>query len=178
MAATFEVETGTASSTANSYASVAFADAYHENFGNPSAWSSLSDAEKEAALRAATRYLDARYRGQWKGLIVDRRQRLSWPRQNVELADGFYYEHTEIPEPLKEACSMLALEHVNAANGLMPNLSAGTGTVKKEKNKLGELEEEVEYMGGAREHDEFALAEGVLAPLLAASGGVGTIRRG
>jgi len=56
---------------ANSYATVADADAYHEGHLYASAWTSASNTTKEQALVMATRWLDAQVR--WAGVARVRR---------------------------------------------------------------------------------------------------------
>lgn len=71
------VEDGTGRADAESYAAVAFADAYHTSLGNE-AWGNAITDEKEAALRRATQYLDARYT--FTGNPLTTTQALAWPR--------------------------------------------------------------------------------------------------
>lgn len=73
---TLIVEDGTGLPTAESYASVAFADAYHTAFGNTT-WTG-ADSEKEIALRKATQYLDTEY--SFVGSKKLPAQALEWPR--------------------------------------------------------------------------------------------------
>lgn len=178
MAATFVVEDGSGKADANAYTSVENADQYHENYGNPAAWSGLSTAEKQEAIREATRYMDALYFGRWRGTATNRLQRLAWPRTDVDKRDGFYYDPNEIPPELEDACAALALEHENSTTGLLPSLAAGSGSVKAERNKVGPIESETEYLGATRERVEFPLIDGILAPLLKGGGGVGVMSRG
>lgn len=55
------VEDGTAVANAESYASVAFADAYWPLQGGNSDWEGASTADKEAALRRATTYIETHF---------------------------------------------------------------------------------------------------------------------
>lgn len=96
------VEDGTGLTTAESYVSVADADAYHSAFGN-TAWTGTTGA-KEIALRRATQYIDSRYR--FRGVRKDADQALEWPRVWYE-PDG----RTESwpPKLLEQACCEAAL---------------------------------------------------------------------
>lgn len=116
MAATFVVETGTASATANSYCSVADSIQYHENYGNPVAWSGASQATKENALREATRALDFRYGSRWSGFRYTSSQALDWPRSYAIDSAGNEIAETTIPQRLKDAAAILALLHVQGTN--------------------------------------------------------------
>lgn len=70
------VEDGTGLSTAESYLSVADANAYHTAMGN-TGWTG-ADAAKEVALRRGAQYLDANY--QFRGVELRSDQALAWPR--------------------------------------------------------------------------------------------------
>ncbi len=74
------VEDGTGLDTAESYVSVSDCDAYHTKMGHD-AWTG-STAVKEAALRKATQYIDARYA--FLGTVVDEDQALQWPREDID----------------------------------------------------------------------------------------------
>jgi hypothetical protein len=124
----FVVEDGTGTNPlANSYVSLAEANAYHTDRNN-AAWTG-TDAVKEAALVRATDYLDQTYAGRWKGEPLTDTQALAWPRE----VEG-------IPEKLKQACCLLALETIGGAS-LNPTQGQ---TVKREKVDVIE----VEYMTG------------------------------
>lgn len=87
------------SALANSYATVAEADAYFLTRVNSSAWTG-ADAVKEAALITATAFLNER---DWKGYRATQGQRLAWPRVQVVDADGYAIDAGTIPRGLKEA---------------------------------------------------------------------------
>ena len=76
------VEDGTRPAGANSYLSVADADAYHTLMAN-AAWADASGPDKEAALIRATAGIDTKYKGQWIGVKSVTGQRLAWPRAKV-----------------------------------------------------------------------------------------------
>ena len=71
-------ETGLGLSTANSYATAADGDSYHEGHAYPSGWTSKTTAQKEAALVMATRVIDAYV--QFGGRKTTDGQALQWPR--------------------------------------------------------------------------------------------------
>lgn len=103
----FVVETGAGLSNANSYASVAAANAYYTERGNTS-WGPLTTTAKEAALIKATDYLEAVYRSAWKGYRVGAAQALSWPRTGV-IVDGFPVADNVVPNVVVNACIEMAL---------------------------------------------------------------------
>ena len=104
------VETGTASATAESYASIADVDSYASARGM-SAWTG-ADAVKEAALRNATQYLDATYK--YKGERVKQLQALMFPRSGI-VFDGYTISSESIPSMLKTACIELAIKSLSGS---------------------------------------------------------------
>jgi len=72
------LDTDISSPSMESYVSIADADQYHTAFGHAD-WAQADTAEKEAALRRATQYLDARYT--FKGDPDQPQQPLAWPRR-------------------------------------------------------------------------------------------------
>ena len=102
----FVVETGAGLSNANSYASVASADAYNSDRGYTD-WAALTTGEKETALIRATDYLEATYREAWKGYRVKATQALSWPREAV-VVDTFQIANNIVPGVVVNACIEMA----------------------------------------------------------------------
>lgn len=66
---------------ANSYATVAEGDTYHEGHPYPDTWENASADEKGRALVTATRMLDTWY--EWNGIVSTLTQALAWPRRGV-----------------------------------------------------------------------------------------------
>lgn len=101
------------SASANSFVSVAEADAYVETRLNSSAWTG-DDAKKKAVIEA-TREISA-LTG-WIGNRVDDTQALSWPRQgavNPDSPNCSLFETNEIPQAVKDATSELAFQFLKA----------------------------------------------------------------
>lgn len=105
MALTLIPEDGTGLSTANSFASVAEADAYHEGHLYASTWTGAATGTKEAALVMATRLIDRRTN--WVGDKLTGDQALAWPRENAEV-DGHEVASNVVPQPVKDATAELA----------------------------------------------------------------------
>lgn len=119
------VETGTASATAESYCSVADADAYHASLGQED-WADLETDAKEQALRRATRFVDWRFR--FSGDKRTAEQALVWPR--VGATDyGWLVDDATIPAKLKRAVAEAAL--LSVTESLTPN-GAPDGAVLSE----------------------------------------------
>lgn len=108
---------------ANSYVTLAEAQAYHDLKLNAEAW---FDAEPDDKLRALVEAARRLQRETWLGSPVTSAQSLAWPRAGVAKADGLNfgagwysgwpggygreaYLPTEIPQPVKDAQCELAL---------------------------------------------------------------------
>lgn len=157
---TLIVEDGTGLEDAESYVSVADADTYHVNRNNET-WSDYSTAEKEAALRKATQYIDGRWGRRFVGEMLSMSQALCWPRTPTDWPD-------EIPLPLQHACAELALRA--AASELQPDLDRG-GAVQSQT--VGPLS--VTYSDHAPGGKTFPWVERIMARLVLAGG---TLARG
>jgi hypothetical protein len=120
---TIVVEDGTAKSNANSYASVADADAYWTLRNDP-VWIDLDVEVKESALVKAADYMLQTYRAQWKGYRKSSTQSLDWPRSNVPMPDVYatgyaYLADNVVPVEVKNACIELAYKA--SSTELMPD---------------------------------------------------------
>jgi hypothetical protein len=78
MSLTLIKEDGTGNADANSYASVADGDAYHDGHLYATAWTGATASQKTAALVMASRLIDGEY--QFNGVQTTDSQALSWPR--------------------------------------------------------------------------------------------------
>jgi hypothetical protein len=110
-------------SNANSYATVAEADAYHATRLHSETWLDATASEKTAALIMATRLLDAFYSNPainhaigtvappkntiwaWTGTASTSTQVLCWPRIGMLNRNGFAIDSAIIPQELKDAVS-------------------------------------------------------------------------
>ena len=101
MTVTFEVETGSGSPTANSYASVLNGDDYHEKHLYSTIWTAAETGEKEESLMMATRLLDDYFA--WEGTKTSDTQALDFPRFNVFDKDGFLFQSGTLPSALLDA---------------------------------------------------------------------------
>lgn len=163
------VETGAGLSTAESYVSVADADAYHALRGNTT-WADLDDLEqKEPALRRATDYMLQIYRSRWKGVRMQATQALDWPRSGVytePFMHGAVGEYPYlvpddiVPVEIARACAKLALNATTT--DLAPNLDRMTT-----RETVGPLT--VEYAPGAVQYVRYRDVDGMLAPYLNAT---------
>ena len=130
-------------SASNSYVSLADAEAYfadrlgasdNGNWNKDSSGNNRSNATKEAALVTATRRTDEE---QFAGYKASTTQALKWPRINVRNEDGYMFDPAFIPERVKQAVYITALELLRA-NFLDENyldnvdfMSTGTVQIKQ-----------------------------------------------
>jgi len=170
MSATFTVETGTGSSSANAYVSVADADQYNLDNSADATWVAASDADKQKAIRLATQYMDNVYYARWLGSPTNEDQALNWPRYDVPKNVSWTYDDDEMPELLKDACAELAIISAGGTT-LLPNQTAATD-VMEEKLKVDVIEISTKYAGGNSPFTLFSTADSLLKPLINASGRV------
>lgn len=182
---TLVVEDGTGLATAEAYVSVSDADAYHIARGNQS-WAdqTVPSDSKEAALRRATAFIDATYRGRFPGYPASgRRQALEWPRigayvtvpdngradgllypggRDLVFADGVYQiASNEIPRELTAAVCEAALRELTKPGSLAPDLKRG-GAIKS----AGAGSARVEFFGRAPANTTFQVIDLALGALL------------
>jgi hypothetical protein len=154
------VETGAIVTGAESYCTVAFANTYLANRGY-TAWDALDDTDaKEPALRKATDYMLAMFKGRWQGEIVDEDQALDWPRYDV-VVDGYEVDYTIVPEAVKRACAELAYRASTA--DLSPDLTQGVIS-----EQVGSIS--VTYDKNSPQRTRYAYVDALLAPYLTSGG--------
>lgn len=158
------VEDGTGLANAESYVSVAYADAYFTARNNAN-WDG-NDAHKEGLLRIATEYLDANYGQRFKGIKNTEAQALQWPRFGV-CVDGYDIGNDVIPVEVMRATCELALRQNHNTDGIQPDLSQ---TVKREKIDVIE----VEYSEYSPQSPQYKQVDSLLAKYL--QGGKGSMR--
>ena len=131
MAATIDATLKGAS--ANSYVTLAEANAYFETTPNDTNWNNKNDDKKNRALITATRYIND---FELYGKRCTLAQALKWPRKDYKV-DGVKIDCTFIPDEVKVATFELARALANNPDALVG--SKGTdGTY--EEVKLGDLE--------------------------------------
>ena len=166
------VETGAGASTSEAFASVADADLYFAN-RNITAWTLLTTADKEAALRRATDHMQQAYRERWHGTRVTSTQALDWPRWNVPMRDapgGYgpvpaYYSSTAVPAEVRNACITMALKA--AAGDLAPDIERETIS-----ESVGPIS--VSYAAGSRQTVRYQAVDKMLSVFLR-DGGSGSM---
>jgi hypothetical protein len=137
------VETGSGVAGADCYADVtacsAWAVAY---YGSALAGNT---ADKEAAIRRATAYLDGLA---WKGTrTLGRGQSLAWPRSDVTDCEGLAIASDEIPGELIFAQHVLARAEFQSPGVLSPSVSLA-GVNRREKVDVIEVEYDTSRLQG------------------------------
>lgn len=166
------VETGSGLSNADSYASVAEADAYVADYGRSDGWLDSLDDQKEQALRLATQAIDASVVS-WQGDRLTATQALDWPRSEVEL-DGHLIGSSTIPTILKRATIELAVKFREDPTTALIADDTTPGVVLREKVKVGTIEEEIEYGSGGKGNSTIRTLVERLLGKLTATGGTGS----
>lgn len=146
---------------ADTYASLAEAQAYMDSLPYKAAWTSATTAAQEGALKAAARKLDLLA---WKGIKTTAAQALAWPRANVYDRDGYIIDSAAVPAFLKNAQAELALRELEEDRAADPALGQPT------RVKAGPVE--VEMGNGARRTPNLlpSLVEQMVAAYVTASG--------
>lgn len=157
---TLIVEDGTNVPNAESYASVAQADAHHAGRSS-AAWLDLDTDVKERCLRESTDYITQRYSGRWGGMRSLWDQALDWPRYNVPLVDSLngYRPNDAVPPELVKACAELAYK----TNTTPLTTDTGRETLSETVDAIS-----VTYAQGASRQTQYPAVEGWLKPLLVA----------
>jgi len=117
---------------ANSYVTLAAANAYFETVPDSTTWASKTDDQKNRALISATRWIDAL---SFYGDRCTETQALKWPRDNYKV-DGIDLACTLIPDGIKTATYELARAFANDTTAI----TGTTGTTGiYDEVELGEL---------------------------------------
>lgn len=165
----FQVEDGTGLSNSNSYISVDFFKAYHDDRGNnrkDPGGTDFTDTEIEQACVRATGYLDKRFQSRWRGWKQKRSQALDWPRNNaMDDNDYLYSDIDAVPRNLQKACAEYALRALRlnplapdpslpfqdrgATVGQTSQASGASGEVTRLKEKVDVLETDTSYQTSA-----------------------------
>jgi hypothetical protein len=171
MAAEFEVEDGTGSTSATSYLSVADLKQLWDNAGYD--YSSLSDAQIQVLLNNGTSSLDGRYGERWPGLRASKTQALDWPREEAYDRDGFERSSTLVPPEVEKALSELVYA-VNSGTNVDPE-NTETGVLQSESVRVeGAVSESKTYFQGSqKKYPDIPKVSNALRRLLGSSSAYG-----
>ena len=117
------------SASANSYVTLADADAYFETVPNSSTWTDKTTDQKNRALISATRWIDSL---NFYGDRCDNGQALKWPRNN------YHVDRVEL------TCSLIPPDIKYATYELARALANDTDAITNTQNDPDELYDEVE----------------------------------
>ena len=154
-------EDGTGVAGAESYVTVAYADAYFAARAHLTAsttWGAADTDNKEGALREATDYVDSVYGPFYRGQRAGYVQGLQWPRTNALSDDG--YALPDLPTELQKAVCELA---VRALSSPLSSDAARGGRVKRNKVE-GAVEQE--FFEGAPTETKYGVIAGMLNSIL------------
>lgn len=154
------VEDGTGLATAESFISVADADTRRTALGAVAAWTALTTAQKEQALRKAAEYLEQRYAERWKGDRIISTQALSWPRYGA-FVHGYEINWNAVPAAVANANADLALKTITET--LNADLERGIVC-----EKIGPIE--TEYDRYSPQAKRYQAIDQQLAPYLSSGG--------
>lgn len=158
-----EVEDGTGKADAESYVSVTEAEQYASLYGHAD-FGAAVEADQEAALRRATRALDALYGSRFPGAKLNgRAQALQWPRSDAYDADDEKIASDEIPTEVVSATVEFAVRELAEPGATMPDLERG-GAIRS--LKAGSVS--IEYAGNATARTVYSIVDGILGTLLTA----------
>lgn len=121
------VEDGTGFVDAEAYVSVAEVSTLLSFHPDESTWTPLTVEQKEDAIKAATEFLDMRWR--WYGQVKTDVQALQWPRTKVLNSKGRWMVPGEIPEELRKAVAYLAVTAVKEVR--LNEVVRETGAIKQ-----------------------------------------------
>lgn len=121
MPAILIVEDGTGRSDANSYLTLAEANAFFDTVPQTNNWGTQTDDQKTRLCIAATRMMDACF--QFHGFKINGTQALQWPRnlardpnqyagvfyRNPQTFLGQYYDPSKVPAKIKDATCQLMM---------------------------------------------------------------------
>ena len=136
----FVPEDGTGLVSSNSYIAVAYADAYFDD-RQIASWASLPTSVKQAALIAATDYIDKRWGPYFKGYPLTDTQALTFPRDVFldELGAGY------IPGGLKKATAEYGIRAASAPLAPDPVQDPSGYEVSRRVEKVGPIEERTDF---------------------------------
>lgn len=149
------VEDGTGLVNAESFASVAFADSYHDKLGN-TLWAALTTGQKEILLRRATNYIQGLYASSFVGVVYNELQALAFPRISTDYVWRNLFS-LAVPRQIAEATAELAL--IANTGDLLPNAKRAKKSVK-----VGSIS--VEYENSTSTATQFVSASLKLAPFI------------
>ena len=161
---TLIVEDGTKPANANSYITLDYANSYHTMMGNTS-WSG-DDSDLEQAIIIATQSVELLFGHKYLSQRLLGVQSLLWPR--YPMWDNYLnlILQSVIPTSLQNAVAEAALLSLTGIE-MFPDISQ-LNNVQRIDDKVGEIEESIQYFGKSRlsTYENFRKVELLLYPII------------
>jgi hypothetical protein len=158
------IENGQNVANANSYVSIADADAYHASIGN-AAWTG-NDAAKSLALIHACKSLEMLYGARFRSMPLTDTQSLLFPQYLFYTRYGQLVEQSSIPKQLKDAQCEIALMYIQGID-IYPDVSEANSIAAK-SIKVGEIQTSTTYQSPVQstQFEGFRKVDLILMPIL------------
>ena len=158
---TLVVEDGNGLADAESYVSAADATDHVNKWRDSADWNGASEADKERALRRATRFVNAH---RFIGFRAFEKQALDWPRAHVGYVDGQEIFSDQVPRRIREATIEAAIRDIEGDDLLTDHDS---GTVRRLSQQVGSLSQTTEFAAPRKAGRQYEAINALLKPFLA-----------
>jgi hypothetical protein len=171
----FVVEDGTGLTNATAFVSTAYVDSYLADRGRSTenGWQSQASSAKQAAIIAATDYIEHRFGHRYKGTRANETQALGWPRSYVYDRDGYLLDDTALPAALEKATAEYAIRALGGDLQPDPTFSDTGKAITRLRERVGPIETETQYEAGGSVSQvtrSYPAADNLLRSLLIAEG--------
>lgn len=136
----FTPEDGTGVVGANSYTTVAYADAYFADRGNV-AWSGEDDVKQQWLIQA-TDYVEGRFKRRFIGYQLTQTQGLHFPAKHA-----WPYDENVVPDPLQKAICEYAVRVQNGQLAPDPTIDSSGYSVVQTMRKIGPIQRNYQVVG-------------------------------
>jgi hypothetical protein len=173
----FVLEDGTGVVGANAFVDVSFITTYltDRQRQTENNWSTSSNSLKQAAIIAATDYIEKVFGLRYLGRRKTAGQGLGWPRINVWDRDGYLLDPDLLPVVLEQATAEYAVRALDSALLPDPTVDDSGKAVTASTDIIGPIEETRKFTEGADIAfliRPYPAADRLLEPLLVTSGRV------
>jgi hypothetical protein len=156
----------TTGANGDSYFTLVEAQSYVDERGTPAqktAWDALDAPAQEVRARRGSSYLDARFATRFPGIRANGATQLrAWPRLQATTVHGETIATDATPIQVKYAAIEAALREAVEPGSLSPDFVA----VKRRKETVGPISEEVEYADPSMQQPLVSIIEDLLSVLL------------
>ena len=150
------VETGTGSTTANSYATELFCTSYFQNQGGNTAWDAANKMQRERALMRSTFWIDQTYGDRFVGYKKTNTQALEFPRSLAYDRQGYAIEN--VPVALQRATAEIARRYLEDSTQFLADTAAGSN-VLADSITVGPISINKTYGGGKDTTKKFVVVD-------------------